>query len=155
MEPAAPEKESLNVVVQPDGGPGTVVAELLAAKVRLVSVAASKAKAAAAAAMAARRAGIARGSQRGVGCIRFSSLSRRAAMPAWGRPVRPWTAGQRTAGGGQPQLARIWHWVGRISVRGARSRSSIRDRSRCAARCPSSRSGWPTVVSAGVTTRLA
>jgi hypothetical protein len=43
------------VVVQPDGGPGTVVAELLAAKVRLVSVAASNAVAAAATPRTARR----------------------------------------------------------------------------------------------------
>ena len=43
------------MVVEPDGGPGTVVAELLAANVRLVSVAASKAVAAAPAARTARR----------------------------------------------------------------------------------------------------
>jgi hypothetical protein len=79
------------VVVQPDGGPGTVVAELLAAKVRLVNVAASKAVAAAAAALrAARRGRRWRGGRiRKVGRIRFSLLlgGRRGAR--LGRYVRP------------------------------------------------------------------
>ena len=73
------------MVVQPDGGPGTVVAELLAAKVRLVSVAASKAVAAAPAARTARRGDRIRRPRRirGVGCIRFSLLFGGRRVPAW------------------------------------------------------------------------
>ena len=73
------------MVVQPDGGPGTVVAELLAAKVRLVSVAASKAVTAAPAARTARRGDRIRRPRRirGVGCIRFSLLFGGRRVPAW------------------------------------------------------------------------
>ena len=49
------------MVVQPDGGPGTVVAELLAVKARLVTIAASNAPTAPMAAMTARRPGTRRG----------------------------------------------------------------------------------------------
>ena len=78
------------MVVQPDGGPGTVVAELLAAKVRLVSVAASNAVAAAATPRTARRGRLWRGGRiRKAGCIRFSLLldGRRGAR--LGRYFRP------------------------------------------------------------------
>src|SRR5204863_6478174 len=56
---------------------------------------------------------------------------------------------------GQPQLARITRWVDRISARGGSPRSSMRARSRAAALRPRSLSGWLTVVTAGVTIRLA
>ena len=78
------------MVVQPDGGPGTVVAELLAAKVRLVSVAASNAVAAVAAPRTVRRGRRWRGGRiRKAGRIRFSLLlgGRRGAR--LGRSVRP------------------------------------------------------------------
>ncbi len=83
------------MVVQPEGGPGTVVAELLAAKVRLVAVAASKAVAAAAAPRTARRAGR-RSGQAAVWWSDPESWShpvlpsvRRAAGARLGRYVRP------------------------------------------------------------------
>ena len=78
------------MVVQPAGGPGTVVAELLVAKARLVSVAASNAVAAAATPRTARLGRLWRGGRiRKVGRIRFSLLLGGRWGARLGRYVRP------------------------------------------------------------------